>query len=244
MQGRSRLEQALRQRGTGEAPATNLAARASPARSHRSTLREDPRLFSSSPPALAVAVPAPPLETSPRSSAARISVRQPRWRALAWCALGFASGIVFWHFVGFWSFVSEVVFKADPATSIAARVRDSAPSNDRRKLQTTVYGGIPATGSSNVSACTLLRLDRSTSRTTALSCDESPLPVAGTPPPRRWSQAPAAAPAAPAPVAAAPPLAARRGPALTGWSTSVRQVSDADPDSGVVETGSVREMVR
>lgn len=30
--------------------------------------------------------------------------------ALAWGLLGFLIGAVFWHFIGFWSFVSEVVF--------------------------------------------------------------------------------------------------------------------------------------
>ena len=41
-----------------------------------------------------------------------------RWKrhvggsALTWAALGFACGIVFWHFIGFWSFVSEIVLPA------------------------------------------------------------------------------------------------------------------------------------
>jgi len=154
--------------------------------------------------------------------------RRPGWPALAWGGLGFASGIVFWHFVGFWSFVSDVVFKAEPSASYAAYPREQAPSADRRKPQTTVYGGIPAAEPSQARACTRLRLDRNTARTTALPCDEPPLPVAGAPVARRWSQAP------PAPDRA---REARRAPAVAGWSTSVQEISENEPDGvrGIVD---------
>ena len=40
--------------------------------------------------------------------------------ALLWGVLGFASGIVFWHVIGFWGFVSEVVLPAAPASRAAS----------------------------------------------------------------------------------------------------------------------------
>ena len=46
---------------------------------------------------------------------------RPAGSAIVWLALGFASGVAFWHFVGFWSFVSEVVFRSDRSPVLEAR---------------------------------------------------------------------------------------------------------------------------
>ena len=174
----------------------------------------------------------PPPRSAPRPAKPQPADRRPGWPALAWGSLGFASGIVFWHFVGFWSFVSNVVFKTEAPASYAAPAREPASANDQRKPQTTVYGGIPATEPSRTGACTLLRLDRNTDRTTALPCDETPLPMAGAQAVRRWTQAPSVLDRA---------RDARRAPAVAGWSTSVQEISGTDPDRAAAIADSVLE---
>ncbi len=77
--------------------------------------------------------------------------------------------MVFWHFVGFWSFVNQVVFKSDrdPVTAVAA----AREADDDHKLPTTVFGGIPAAGHGRTAGCSILRLDRNTGRTSSVPCD-------------------------------------------------------------------------
>lgn len=85
-----------------------------------------------------------------------------------WLLIGFFSGIVFWHLVGFWSFVNTVVFKDErPAAS------EIAVADEDKKYPATVLGGIPPADAASTIGCTTLRLDRITSRTTTTHC--SPL---------------------------------------------------------------------
>jgi hypothetical protein len=76
--------------------------------------------------------PATPFDTSLSASlgtspglapAARRAAVRGRSAALAWGGLGFLVGAVFWHFVGFWSFISEVVFKGRHDAEPTAVVR-------------------------------------------------------------------------------------------------------------------------
>jgi hypothetical protein len=216
MQGRTRLELALRAR--------------EPTRAGSDAPRQQPRPaagLSSHPPqnrppaaAEPTARPTPAPLRAPASSA-----RDPRvrWRSYAAATLGFLAGIVFWHFIGFWGFVSEVVFKGDRVTPIAEADRTAPPGTERRKLQTTIYGGIPSADLAGTGTCTLLRLDRNNGRTMAVPCEEAvPAPIAATAQ-RRLSSTPESPPQHAAPVPSTP-----RVPSVAGWATTVRQMT-ADP---------------
>ena len=50
----------------------------------------------------------------PRTVAPSGPLPPRRTTTIAWGALGFVVGAVFWHFIGFWSFVSDVVLKGHP----------------------------------------------------------------------------------------------------------------------------------
>lgn len=51
-------------------------------------------------------------EVVPRA-ASNTPLPQRRWLPYGTAALGFILGVLFWHFVGFWSFVAEVAFNDD-----------------------------------------------------------------------------------------------------------------------------------
>ena len=125
----------------------------------------------------------------PRGLAAKKTSTRPRPHRSAIIAamLGFGAGIVFWHFVGFWSFVSHAVFKADRNTVVESSA--SHGGDDQRKQPTTIFGGIPPADTSSSTACTTLRLDRTTGRTSMLACD-SPGTMAASTSGRRWSFTP------------------------------------------------------
>lgn len=91
---------------------------------------------------------------------------------LGWSVIGFVGGAVFWHFIGFWGFVSEVVL-AGNAPMVAgqavlhAAVRE-APSH---RMVIADASALPP--------CTVLSLDRRTGVTSSRPCDSghSPLPA-------------------------------------------------------------------
>ena len=73
---------------------------------------------------VAVAPQTPALMPAParRRQKFRQKFRKSR-PALLWGAIGFGIGIIFWHWIGFWSFIDDIVW---PAASTTAR-RISAP---------------------------------------------------------------------------------------------------------------------
>jgi hypothetical protein len=79
---------------------------------------------------------------------------------LGWGVLGFLVGAVFWHFVGFWAFVSDVVLAGGPEAA-----REDQVSNSRSGWVQT------ADASAAMSACVSLSLDRRTGVTSAQACD-------------------------------------------------------------------------
>ena len=92
---------------------------------------------------------------------------------LGWSVFGFVAGAVFWHFVGFWGFLSEVVFAKEPFTFIPAGAHAIyAPPPEARSRWLQVADASPA-------PCTLLLLDRQTGVTSARPCedDHAPLPA-------------------------------------------------------------------
>jgi hypothetical protein len=91
---------------------------------------------------------------------------------LGWSVIGFVLGAVFWHFVGFWGFVANVVVSGPVV-----------PSSSAQTLQMAQRGGLvrmaEASAPASSAACTILFLDRQTGLTSARACegDEPPLPA-------------------------------------------------------------------
>jgi hypothetical protein len=99
-----------------------------------------------------------PREIPPKPKRRR-SVRS----ALAWGGLGFVTGAIFWHVVGFWTFLSDVVLKAPDRAAKAALLSAAAvPARPKTNLP-TVYMVEPAT-------CSALALDRQSNRTMLQPC--------------------------------------------------------------------------
>jgi len=128
-------------------------------------VRGDAHLGTKVPPTAVAAGPgrrAPPEE--PRSTQTRHRlddlVREiggrGRFRAraapLAWGFGGFLIGAIFWHAIGFWGFLGEVILKgSEPQASVVART------------------ALPA----SVPNCTALAIDRTTGRTRSIPCAEA-----------------------------------------------------------------------
>lgn len=94
---------------------------------------------------------------------------------LGWSVIGFVAGAVFWHFVGFWGFVSDVMLAKEPFTFLPAGAQAThAPSPEVRSRWLQVADADTAR-----SPCTMLSLDRRTGVTSAWPCagDHAPLPM-------------------------------------------------------------------
>ena len=83
---------------------------------------------------------------------------------LGWSVIGFVIGAVFWHFIGFWAFVSDVVLAGGPIGAVERSVVYAVP-----QLQSRPRWVEMADASS--SSCTTLLLDRDTGLTSARPCD-------------------------------------------------------------------------
>jgi len=88
-------------------------------------------------------------------------VGRSRWRAILWATLGFVTGAIFWHVIGFWTFVSDVVLNRPPAGG-TLRAEASVVAVP------TIYLVDPAT-------CTALVLDRQTNQTVVRPCPQDGL---------------------------------------------------------------------
>jgi hypothetical protein len=96
--------------------------------------------------------------SAPVNSSNRSVKRAGRLRAaLLWGGLGFIAGAVFWHLVGFWSFIAEVVLDRAPAAQAAVVAPPSAVSG-------------PTVVLVEAERCTTLALDRSSNLTMAVPC--------------------------------------------------------------------------
>jgi hypothetical protein len=80
--------------------------------------------------------------------------------AAVWCGLGFVSGAAFWHFVGFWSFLSEEILDRTLSATPAAAAIASQPAGPDQPPIVVV----------DTNRCTMLTLDRRTNYTRALPC--------------------------------------------------------------------------
>lgn len=87
---------------------------------------------------------------------------------LGWSVTGFLAGAVFWHFVGFWGFVSEVVLAGGPPVERAAV--HSVPTTVRTKR-------VQVAATAADTPCTLVSRDRQTGLTSARPCGRDHLPL-------------------------------------------------------------------
>jgi hypothetical protein len=93
--------------------------------------------------------------------------------AFAYGLLGFILGAVFWHFVGFWDFLGQLLFKGGSTTVEFAQAPPAIKLKDRVALTATA----PFVLAASAEACTNLRLDRTTGETIAGHCEGMALPL-------------------------------------------------------------------
>jgi hypothetical protein len=100
---------------------------------------------------------------SPRAAPPTRKRRRSVGSAIAWGGLGFITGAIFWHAVGFWTFLSDVVLKAPDTTAKAALAVGAAVPGRSKTTLPTIYMVEPAN-------CTALALDRQSNRTLLQPC--------------------------------------------------------------------------
>jgi len=83
---------------------------------------------------------------------------------LGWSVLGFVAGAIFWHFVGFWGFISSVVYADNQAIGRDVVLAQRAPA-------VVVVSQRALTDATNASYCTAVSRDRKTGVTSARPCD-------------------------------------------------------------------------
>ncbi len=97
-------------------------------------------------------------------------------------ALGFVAGVVFWHFVGFWDFLSDTLLvpnRGATTAQLSSGDGRAAPAGTRRATSGTVVAGTTA---SAVPGCSTLLIDRKTGATATVPCPADFIVIAG---PRR-----------------------------------------------------------
>jgi len=114
----------------------------------------------------ATRTPPPPIMEPRRGP----SVLRRAGSAVVYGLLGFVLGAIFWHFVGFWDFVGQVMFKGRPSES---QISQAPPV----KLKERVSGVSPLAVVIEPAACTTLELDRSSGVTRAVACEVEALPL-------------------------------------------------------------------
>ncbi len=118
-------------------------------------------------------------EGAPRVEARRAPLRAARRLldgvgGLGWSVIGFLLGAVFWHFVGFWSFVSDVVLAGHPSGSVD-RSRAEAPQIEASQTAADISDA-PLV----MAWCTALQLDRKTGTISSGACGQDFSPSHGT----------------------------------------------------------------
>ena len=88
--------------------------------------------------------------------------RRTKRAALLWAAFGFFAGAIFWHAVGFWTFVSEFVLNGNGGAAFAREVASPLDASAHPELP-IIYLIDPA-------SCTALELDRKANRTAVRPC--------------------------------------------------------------------------
>lgn len=97
----------------------------------------------------------------PAEAVRTVPARRPVRGAALFTTIGFVGGAVFWHAVGFWTFMSELMFDSDTATAH----QQAVVSIDQ--IET---GSLPTVYGINPSNCTSLELDRASNQTAVRPC--------------------------------------------------------------------------
>jgi hypothetical protein len=115
----------------------------------------------------------PRMERPRPASAAAVgpAKRRPVVSALSYGILGFVLGAIFWHFVGFWDFVGQVMFKGRAA---GTEITQAPPPI---KLKDKVSGASSLAIVPEPETCISLELDRQTATTSAGPCAAEALPL-------------------------------------------------------------------
>ncbi len=113
-----------------------------------------------------------PMVSSDKPAKAKVvRPRRGARSAMVWAGVGFIAGAVFWHAVGFWSFLSDVVLKGassmEAQIALAASPRAATAAREKADLP-TIYLVDPAN-------CTAVVLDRLSKRTVVRPCPPSGL---------------------------------------------------------------------
>lgn len=99
--------------------------------------------------------------TGAGESAIAAAVRRPARGAALWATIGFVSGAVFWHAVGFWTFMSELVLNGREASASEEMIEVAAD------IET---GSLPSVYRVDPRKCTSLVLNREANYTAAQAC--------------------------------------------------------------------------
>jgi hypothetical protein len=105
-------------------------------------------------------------------------------RHMVWGATGFVLGVVVWHFVGFWSLVSTILYRGPEPTVLSAEdQRERAALMAARQSWTKPAAAPPSltTGSiarAPTAACVALVLDRAAQSTSLAECAPDAIPQA------------------------------------------------------------------
>lgn len=125
-------------------------------------------------PAIVAATAEPSPVSGPAAAAPAPRPERSRMRragsALAYGILGFILGAIFWHFVGFWDFVGQVMFRGHPSD---AQISQAPPVKFRERAPV----GAPLAVVLEPAACTTLQLDRDSGVTAAVPCTTGTLPL-------------------------------------------------------------------
>jgi hypothetical protein len=122
----------------------------------------------------AAAFSRPPRAAAPRSATASDNGLRAQ---VLWGGMGFVLGVVVWHFVGFWSFMTTLVHRGpEPSASSASVIAAGDRQARLAGKPARALDGVErtSTAAANPMPCTALVLDRDARSTTAADCASSP----------------------------------------------------------------------
>lgn len=136
-----------------------------------SRLRQQPPVIAAVRPVAPASVkPTAPAQPAAIHAAPKRSLIRRAGSAVAFSLLGFILGAVFWHFVGFWDFVGQVMFGA---RSSGTQISQPPPI----KLKERVSGVSSLAVLIEPEACVTLQLNRATGTTQSAPCETESLPL-------------------------------------------------------------------
>lgn len=98
-------------------------------------------------------------------------------------ALGFVTGAIFWHFVGFWSFMSQIVFSSPERQRQTAQALARPPENSASPIETGSLQRLEKLTSSKVeNSCTAITRNPATGQTLQSQCRRLSRPLRMKPP--------------------------------------------------------------